>query len=88
MGSANAADGVLAELRGRRHRLAATVKSALLDLERQPVTTFPAARQAQAEHERLMLQAALEALLTAAPEVQSTDRAERELVAQLQELAA
>lgn len=70
LGSAAAADVSLAEIRGRRQRLAAAVKSALLALDRYPLGSFPSARQPQRDHERQMLELALAPLLAPAPEVE------------------
>jgi hypothetical protein len=87
VGSSAAADELLSTIRGKRHRLAATVKAAVLELNRSPISSFPAARQEQARHELQALELALAALLAPAPEVMPTDRVERELRASARELA-
>jgi hypothetical protein len=89
LGSAAAADVSLAEIRGRRQRLAAAVASALRDLERHPPAAFPNGRQAQRAHEQQVLEQALAALLTPAPEPElPKNSAERELAATLRCLDA
>ena len=89
IGSAHTADALLGEVRGRRQRLAAAVRSALLDLERYPSAAFPSTRQEQRTHEQQVLEQALAALLAAAPEVEPPrGTGDRELQRVLQELAA
>jgi hypothetical protein len=84
LGSTEAADRSLAEIRGRRQRLAAAVKSALNDLQRHPAMAFPNGRQAQRAHEQLVLEQALAALLAPAPEPEPAKNSpEQELAATL-----
>jgi len=88
IGSAGAADSLLAEVRGRRQRLAGAVKAALLDLQRHPSTVFPSTRQQQVAHEQQVLEQALAALLAVAPEVEAPrGTVDRELQRVLRELA-
>lgn len=70
LGSSEAADRSLALIRATRHRIAGTVRSALLELDRYGATAFPLARRAQITHERDCLKQALDSLLLNPPPVE------------------
>jgi hypothetical protein len=87
--STAAADASLADVRGRRNRLAVAIRGALMELERHPAAAFPLARQEQRAHEENVLGLALAALLAPPPEVEHpTGSIEHSLQEALQELAA
>jgi hypothetical protein len=68
-GSTYAADVSLGDLRGRRQRLAASVRSLLLDIDRYHSSSFPNARKEHLKHEKQCLEEALSSLLRLAPEI-------------------
>jgi hypothetical protein len=72
-------DSLLVEARGRRHRLAGTVRAALLELERHSSDRFPGPRQPQRLHEQRALEMALSALLAPAPAIEASRGADLEI---------
>jgi hypothetical protein len=68
-GSTYAADVSLGDLRGRRQRLAASVRALLLDIDRYNSSSFPNARKEHLKHEKQCLEDALSSLLKPAPEI-------------------
>ena len=81
-------DSLLADFRGRRQRLAASVRAAMLTLDRYPAGTFPAASQKQRAHEQQALEAALAALLASVPATEPTQVVDREIARSLRCLEA
>jgi len=81
--STDNADQVLKRVYGVRQRLAATTRSALMDLER---LTPPAGRRKQWEQETYLLQQVLKFMLTEAVPLPAASQAEKELRVLEQEL--
>ena len=88
IGTTAGADVLLADIRGKRNRLALSIKAALLELERHPATSYPLARREHRAHEVTALEQALAALLEPAPASEPAQVADREIARSLRRLDA